>query len=159
MTKAELIERVHGKKHLSRHLTKKAVAQIVDAVFLEMGDYFIRTKVTRNVAAKLTYPGFGTFSKRRRNERTVKNPQTGDPIVIPPQATITFSPGQELRSLLNRSGKNVSAVKEVDKDLDRLVNGNKPVNGNGNADPGHASPVPKLMTRSSLKAAPKSSLK
>jgi nucleoid DNA-binding protein len=152
MTKAELIERVHGKKHLSRHLTKKAVAQIVDAVFLEMGDYFIRTKVTRNVAAKLTYPGFGTFSKRRRNERTVKNPQTGDPIVIPPQATITFSPGQELRSLLNRNGRNGASVKDVDKDLD------KPASGNG-TDLGHASAVPKLLPKASLRLALKSSLK
>jgi nucleoid DNA-binding protein len=105
MTKAELIERVHATKHLPRDLTKKAVAQIVDAVFMEMGDYFIRTKVTRNTAAKLTYPGFGTFLKRRRGERTVRNPQTGDPITIPPQATITFSPGQELRGLLNRTAK------------------------------------------------------
>jgi DNA-binding protein HU-beta len=105
MTKAELIARVHAKKNLPRDLTKKTVAQIVDAVFLEMGDYFIRTKVTRNATAKLTYPGFGTFSKRRRGERTVRNPQTGDPITIPPQSTITFSPGQELRALLNRSGK------------------------------------------------------
>jgi len=104
MTKAELIERVHGKKNLPRGLTKKAIAQIVDAVFVEMGDYFISTKVTRNAVAKLTYPGFGTFSKRRRGERTVRNPQNGDPIVIPAQSTITFSPGQELRSLLNRNG-------------------------------------------------------
>jgi nucleoid DNA-binding protein len=105
MTKAELIERVHGRKHLPRDLTKKAVGQIVDAVFMEVGDYFIRTRVTRNKEAKLTYPGFGTFSKRRRGPRTVKNPQTGDPIAIPPQATITFSPGQELRALLNGSGR------------------------------------------------------
>jgi nucleoid DNA-binding protein len=35
----------------------------------------------------------------------VRNPQTGDPITIPQQETITFSPGQELRSLLNRNGK------------------------------------------------------
>jgi len=35
----------------------------------------------------------------------VRNPRTGDPITIPPQETITFSPGQELRSLLNRNGK------------------------------------------------------
>jgi DNA-binding protein HU-beta len=105
MTKAELIERVHAKKSLPRALTKKAVGQIVDAVFLEMGDYFIRTKLTRNAATKLTYPGFGTFSKRHRGERIVKNPQTGDPITIPPQSTITFSPGQELRGLLNRDGK------------------------------------------------------
>ena len=33
MTKAELIERVYGGKHLPRELTKKTVAQIVDAVF------------------------------------------------------------------------------------------------------------------------------
>ena len=69
-----------------------------------MGDYFIRTRVTRNQGARLTYPGFGTFSKRRRPPRMVRNPQTGDPITIPPQETITFSPGQELRSLLNRNG-------------------------------------------------------
>src|SRR6185369_5112110 len=101
MTKAELIERVHGRKQMPRELTKKAVARIVDAVFTEVGDYFIRSKVTRNQPAKLTYPGFGTFLKRRRGPRMVKNPVTGDPITIPPQETITFSPGQELRSLLN----------------------------------------------------------
>ena len=105
MTKAELIERVYAQKHLPRDLTKKAVGQIVDAVFTEVGDYFIRTRVTRRTATKLTYPGFGTFSKRIRNERTVKNPRTGAPITIPCQSTITFSPGTELRSLLNRNGK------------------------------------------------------
>jgi nucleoid DNA-binding protein len=109
MTKAELIERVYGKKNLPRDLTKKTVAQIVDAVFTEMGDYFIRTRVSRNQGARLTYPGFGTFSKRRRPPRMVKNPQTGAPITIPQQETITFSPGQELRSLLNRNGKPLAA--------------------------------------------------
>ena len=94
MTKAELIERVYGQKNLPRDITKKTVAQIIDAVFTEMGDYFIRTRVSRNQGARLTYPGFGTFSKRRRPPRMVRNPQTGDPITIPPQETITFSPGQ-----------------------------------------------------------------
>jgi nucleoid DNA-binding protein len=74
-------------------------------VFTEMGDYFIRTRVSRNQGARLTYPGFGTFSKRRRPPRMVRNPQTGVPITIPQQETVTFSPGQELRSLLNRNGK------------------------------------------------------
>jgi DNA-binding protein HU-beta len=105
MTKAELIERVYGHKQLPRELTKKTVSQIVDLVFTEMGDYFIRSKLTRNQSAKLTYPGFGTFSKRRRGERVVKNPKTKEPITIPAQETVTFSPGQELRSLLNRNGK------------------------------------------------------
>jgi nucleoid DNA-binding protein len=147
MTKAELIERVHAKKHLARHLTKKAVAQIVDAVFLEMGDYFIRTKVTRNATAKLTYPGFGTFLKRRRGERTVKNPQNGDPIVIPPQSTITFSPGQELRSLLNRNGK--SCAKEQRETERHASNGYK----NGEATEKNGQPVP---SKSGLKSSAKS---
>ncbi|HEY2731204.1 MAG TPA: HU family DNA-binding protein [Polyangia bacterium] len=105
MTKAELIERVYGHKQLPHDLTKKTVIQIVDLLFTEMGDYFIRSKVTRNQSAKLTYPGFGTFSKRRRGQRVVKDFNTGEPITIPPMETVTFSPGQELRSLLNRNGK------------------------------------------------------
>jgi nucleoid DNA-binding protein len=105
MTKAELIERVYGRKQVPRDLTKKALGQIVDAVFIEMGDYFIRSKVTRNQSAKLTYPGFGTFSKRHRNERVVKVPGTGAAVTIPSTETVTFSPGRELRALLNRNGK------------------------------------------------------
>ena len=105
MTKAELIERIYAHKRLPRDLTKKTVSQIVDLVFIEMGDYFIRSKVTRTQTAKLTYPGFGTFSKRRRGERVVKNPKTKEPITIPAMETVTFSPGQELRGLLNRGVK------------------------------------------------------
>jgi nucleoid DNA-binding protein len=115
MTKAELIERVYGGKYLPRDLTKKTVARIVNAVFTEMGDYFIRTRVSRNQGARLTYPGFGTFSKRRRPPRMVKNPQTGAPITIPQQETIIFSPGQELRSLLNRNGKAANGKSGHDK--------------------------------------------
>lgn len=105
MTKAELIARVYSNKILSRDLTKKLVAQIVDSVFTEMGDYFIRAKATRSTAPKLTYPGFGTFSKRHRPGRVVKNPQNGNPITIPPQFTVTFSPGSELKALLNRTAR------------------------------------------------------
>ena len=114
MTKAELVERVHAKKNLPRDLTKKTVLQIVDYVFTEMGDYFIGAKVTRGQVVKLTYPGFGTFSKRRRAERTVRNPQNGTPITIPSTYTVTFSPGVELKSLMNRAAaKRPSAVKKI----------------------------------------------
>ncbi len=106
MTKAELIERVYAKKTLPRELTKKTVTQIVDYVFVEMGDFFIRAKSSRKSSPKLTYPGFGTFSKRRRGERNGRNPQTGAPITIPAQTTVTFAPGQELKALLNRNGAN-----------------------------------------------------
>lgn len=105
MTKAELIARVYSKKSLPRDLTKKAVAQIVDSVFTEMGDYFISAKTKKGNGVKLTYPGFGTFSKRRRPGRVLKSFH-GAPIEIPPHFTVTFLPGSELKSLLNRTARN-----------------------------------------------------
>lgn len=100
MTKAELIERVAARKDLPRGLTKKAVAQVLDLAFIEIGDYFIRAKIGR-MPARLSYPRFGTFAKRKKSQRIVRNPQTGTPIVIPAQATVTFTPSQDLKALMN----------------------------------------------------------
>ena len=102
MTKAELIERVASKKDLPRGLTKKAVGHIIEAMFTELGDYFIRARGSRSTPPRFTYPGFGTFSKRRRNQRVVRNPQNGSPITIPAQTTVVFAPGQDLKDLLNQ---------------------------------------------------------
>ena len=103
MTKAELIARVASRKDLPRTLTKKAYARIIDAVFTEVGDYFIRARPSLSNPPRLSYPGFGTFTKRRRNSRTVRNPSTGEPIAIPSQCTVVFTPGQELKKLINRA--------------------------------------------------------
>jgi nucleoid DNA-binding protein len=99
MTKAELIAKVASRKDLPRTLTKRAYGKIIDAVFTEVGDYFLRSRTS---TARLAYPGFGTFTKRRRSSRVVRNPQTGAPIQIPAQFTVVFTPGQELKNLLNR---------------------------------------------------------
>jgi nucleoid DNA-binding protein len=111
MTKADLIERVTKRKDVPREMTKKAVAQLLDAIFMEVGDFFIRSRGGRKVA-RFSYPRFGTFSKRRRNARVVRNPQNGEPMMIPQQVTIVFSPGQDLRQLLNdtpRAGRRSAA--------------------------------------------------
>ena len=103
MTKAELIERVYGGKHLPRELTKKTVAQIVDAVFTEMGDYFIRTRVSRNQGARLTYPGFGTFSPALRKARTGMDPRTRAPVQIPERKSAKFSVGSKFKAQVQGS--------------------------------------------------------
>ncbi len=43
------------------------------------------------------------LTKKRKNGRTGRNPQTGAPIVIPPSVTVSFQPGQELKAFLNRT--------------------------------------------------------
>jgi nucleoid DNA-binding protein len=102
MTKAELINRVHKTKGLPQNVTKKAVAQIVHAVFDELSGYFVRARVSRRIQPRFTYPGFGTFTKKIREERKARNPQTRELIEIPASTTLTFAPGQDLRGQLNR---------------------------------------------------------
>jgi nucleoid DNA-binding protein len=111
MTKAELIARIASRKDLPRKLTKKAYAKIIDAVFTEVGDYFIRARPSLSNPPRLSYPGFGTFTKRRRNSRMVRNPTTGEPIAIPTQCTVVFALGQDLKNLINRvPSKNASSA-------------------------------------------------
>lgn len=101
MTKQELIDRVYRKFGEPTGVTKKAVSEIVDGVFCELGDYFVKTRVTRNTTPRFTYPGFGTFAKKKRVARNGRHPQTGKPIKIPAANTIQFSAGTELKQLLN----------------------------------------------------------
>jgi nucleoid DNA-binding protein len=101
MTKRELIDRVYRRRGEPAGLTKKAVADIVDGVFSELGDYFIKEKVTRNQKPRFTYPGFGTFAKKKRGARTCLHPQTGKPITIAASHTLSFNIGNQLKSLLN----------------------------------------------------------
>jgi integration host factor subunit beta len=102
MTKAEFIARVASRKDLPRGLTKKSVGQIIEAAFTELGDYFIRARVGGVNPARFSYPGFGTFVKRRRNPRQVRNPRTGSSMIIPAQATISFGLGRDLKDLINQ---------------------------------------------------------
>lgn len=104
MTKQELIDRVHQRRGTQAGLTKKAVGEIIDGVFAELGDYFIKAKITKNQTPRFTYPGFGTFTKKRRSERTGRHPQTGEAIKIPATITVAFAVGTELKSLLNGEG-------------------------------------------------------
>lgn len=101
MTKQELIERIYKRRGAAAGLTKKAVADIVDGVFAELGDYFVKAKVTRSATPRFTYPGFGTFSKKKKKARNGRHPQTGKPILIPEAQTLSFVVGSDLKSLLN----------------------------------------------------------
>ncbi len=102
MTKAELIEAIYKKKGQPANLTKKAVTEIVESVFDEIADYFVKQRVTKNSTPKFTYPGFGTFTKKKRGARKGRNPQTGEPIKIPASVGLGFTPGTQLKGRLNK---------------------------------------------------------
>lgn len=100
MTKAELIEIIYKKKGQPANLTKKAVTEIVETVFTEIADYFVKQRGKGH--QKFTYPGFGTFTKRKRNARKGRNPQTGEALKIPASNSLGFAVGAQLKSRLNK---------------------------------------------------------
>lgn len=101
MTKAELIEKIVRSRDLPPDITKKCVQQILEIAFGELAAYFVRAKVTRTQSPRFTFPGFGTFTKKKRSARRGVNPRTLEPIVIDAAFTIDFKPGVELRAGLN----------------------------------------------------------
>ena len=85
MTKAELVHVVAGKG-----LTKKAAAEMVDALFDTVAKSIKKEK-------RFSYPGFGTWTVRERRARMGRNPQTGEAIKIKASKTVGFKPSAELK--------------------------------------------------------------
>lgn len=92
MTKAELIVEVLKTKGLPE-ISKKATGEIVDAVFETL------TKAIKK-DQRFIYPGFGTFSVRKRKARVGRNPQTGEEIKIAATRTVTFRPAPQFKKVL-----------------------------------------------------------
>lgn len=111
MTKAELIEKIARSRELPPDVTKKCIGQILDLAFEELGTYFVRAKVTRSACPRFTFPGFGTFTKKKRSARKGVNPRTLEPMTIEASYTIDFRPGTDLRQQLNARVAVASAVK------------------------------------------------
>ena len=90
MTKAELIEAVAKAKSVPDGLSKKAIQAVIDVTFEEM-------KKSIKKEERFSFPGFGTFNKRKRSARTGRNPQTGEKIKIKGKNVVKFKPGKTLR--------------------------------------------------------------
>ncbi|MBI4817118.1 MAG: HU family DNA-binding protein [Deltaproteobacteria bacterium] len=90
MTKQELLDTISKQ---NAELTKKQVAQIVDAVFDTMS-------VAIKKDGKFAYAGFGTFTVRKRKARAGRNPATGEPIKIKASKSVGFKPSKALKEKL-----------------------------------------------------------
>ena len=91
MTKADLVERVYENVGFS----KKEAAEVVD-------DVFEIVKIHLSDGQKIKISGFGNFEVKEKEERTGRNPQTGQEIKIAPRRVLTFKPSQVLRTAVNQ---------------------------------------------------------
>ena len=91
LTKARIVENLLAKKLF----TKTESAQIIESLFellrqsLEEGD-------------DVLVSGFGKFCVREKSRRRGRNPQSGEPITLPPRKVVTFKCSGVLREKINR---------------------------------------------------------
>ena len=92
MTKAELVEKVSDKIHL----TKKQTELIVNTVFQSITDSLSDGK-------KVELRGFGSFRIRERNARVGRNPKSGAQVDVPAKRVPFFKAGKDLRELVDKN--------------------------------------------------------
>jgi DNA-binding protein HU-beta len=86
--------------------SRRQVAEIVDATLKVITD---KVRTGQNV----TVTGFGTFRRTERAARRGTNIRTRQPITIPAQSSVRFTPGSELKAAVGartargRSGQGV----------------------------------------------------
>lgn len=91
MTKADLIERVV--KEAGPKVSKKQVTDIIEATFEHLHKAIRKDK-------RFTYPGFGTWTIKKRKARTGRNPRTGETVRIAPTKTVAFKPAPNFKASL-----------------------------------------------------------
>ena len=90
MTKSELVMTVSG----AADIPPKAVETMLNATL----DAIIDALAEGNA---IVLPGFGTFSRRHREARTYRNPNTGESMEVPECDVASFKPGKRMKDAVN----------------------------------------------------------
>lgn len=87
LTKADIVAEVYAKGLLSKAEAAEAVERSLELIkeALAGGD-------------EVLVSGFGKWSVRAKTERRGRNPQTGDPLTLPPRRVVTFRPSRVLKA-------------------------------------------------------------
>ena len=93
MTKSELVMAVQKGCDCGCDISKKAIDSIINTTFANIAKAVKKDK-------RFSYPGFGTFTVRKRKARTGRNPQTGENLKIKASKTVGFKPAPTLKASL-----------------------------------------------------------
>ena len=93
MLRSELIDMLH---HDNPHLNRAEMERVVAIVFESITQ-------TLEKGARVELRGFGTFSTRKRDARTGRNPRTGEPVHVPEKHVPFFRAGKELKAQVDAS--------------------------------------------------------
>ena len=94
MTKTELISVVADKTDLKKKDAEAAVNAVLEAI-----------TETLVGGEKVSLVGFGTFEVKKRMERIIVNPSTGQRMLVPPKLVLSFKPNASVREKINQGGQ------------------------------------------------------
>src|SRR5438552_307817 len=94
MNKTQLIDALADRFDGNRREAEKALEAVLDTITRE---------VVRGEKVAIT--GFGSFEKRTRNARWVRNPQTGEPMRSKKKVVPKFSAGQHFKDVTSGARK------------------------------------------------------
>lgn len=90
MTKAELVDFIAEKADLTKADAARALEAVMEGVTAGLRE-----------SGKVTLVGFGTFTAKKRDARTGRNPQTGETVKIAARVVPGFKAGSKLKDALN----------------------------------------------------------
>lgn len=90
MTKTELVEFIAEEADLTKADAARALEAVMEGITKGLKD-----------SGRVTLVGFGTFSAKKREARTGRNPQTGEAVKIGARVVPGFKAGSKLKDSLN----------------------------------------------------------
>lgn len=90
ITRADVAETIYEEIGLSRKDSTDILDMILDEIVKELSN-----------GSDVKLSSFGTFSLRKKNARSGRNPKTGVEAVISPRQVISFKPSQTMRKIIN----------------------------------------------------------
>ena len=91
MTKSELIRKIAARYP---GMFLKDVQNVVDTIFDEISEALVEQR-------RVELRGFGSFTVRKRDARTARNPRTNEVVKLDERMSPYFRAGKELNELLN----------------------------------------------------------
>ena len=91
MNKTQLIDTVAKESGLKKRDVETVVENLINTIVSEVAS-----------GEKIQITGFGSFERKLRAERIIKNPRTGEPMTVPPSKSPSFTAGSVFKERVNK---------------------------------------------------------
>jgi len=91
MNKTQLIDAVAKDSNLKKREVEAVIEKFIDIIIEEVA-----------TGEKVQITGFGSFERKERGERNIKNPRTGEDMKVPPSKSPSFSAGTVFKDKVNK---------------------------------------------------------